>query len=232
MLAIAETAALAEWKLDQNSTQSLSIIELVKRGKEIEDLLKPFHGPSQASTSSTPAGTDANANTQHTSNTTATPAPTLFTEDLDMMPSLVANVFRAAAYLHLHSVISGIQPCVTEIRDFVKESLTTLKALFDFSATTYIRPAIHRSVVFAIFITGCLTDDVAERMFLDESIGAIWDGGGGIADEPGMANSGGAFGNLGTCRQAMRRVWEARANGVQFGAWKEILAGDDNILLV
>ena len=89
MLAIAEVSALAQWKTSQLHNGSLSYPELIRRGTAIEQQLRQF--PSN----------DHDARLQGTSNAMQ---PTQ--EDR----SLAASIFREAALLYLHTVLSNSMP--------------------------------------------------------------------------------------------------------------------------
>ena len=90
MLAIAEVSALAHWKASQLRNGSLSYPELIRRGTVIEQQLRQY--PSNDHHDARLHGsTDATQPTQ---------------EDR----SLAANIFREAAHLYLHTVLSNSIP--------------------------------------------------------------------------------------------------------------------------
>jgi len=89
MLAIAEVSALAQWKSSQLHNDSLSYPELIRRGNAIEHQLRQY--PSD----------DHDARLQGANNATQ---PTQ--EDR----SLAASIFREAALLYLHTVLSNSMP--------------------------------------------------------------------------------------------------------------------------
>ena len=89
MLAIAEISALAQWKTSQLHNGSLSYPELIRRGTAIEQQLRQY--PSN----------DHDGRLQGTNNAMQ---PTQ--EDR----SLAASIFREAALLYLHTVLSNSMP--------------------------------------------------------------------------------------------------------------------------
>ena len=89
MLAIAEVSALAQWKSSQLHNDSLSYPELIRRGTAIEQQLRQY------------SSNDHDARLQGTNNATQ---PTQ--EDR----SLAASIFREAALLYLHTVLSNSMP--------------------------------------------------------------------------------------------------------------------------
>jgi hypothetical protein len=86
MLAIAEVSALAQWKTSQLHNGSLSYPELIRRGTAIEQQLRQY---------------PANDHDARSNNGTQ---PTQ--EDR----SLAASIFREAALLYLHTVLSNSMP--------------------------------------------------------------------------------------------------------------------------
>jgi len=67
----------------------------------------------------------------------------------------VSEVFRASAYVYLHSVISGDFPGCPEIIEAVDNTVTCLRNAGDGPTDQ----AVVRSVVFSICICSCLTED-------------------------------------------------------------------------
>lgn len=78
---------------------------------------------------------------------------------------LVSNVFRAAGKLYLHTVVSGCNPDVKEIKDAVSETVTAFEHLE--ASTT------DRSLVFPIALAGCMTDSPAYRSYLVSRLKAL-----------------------------------------------------------
>ena len=87
MLAIAEVSALAHWKTSQLRNGSLSYPELIRRGTAIEQQLRQF------------PPNDHDARLHGTADATQ-----------PEHRSLAANIFREAAHLYLHTVLSSSMP--------------------------------------------------------------------------------------------------------------------------
>lgn len=138
VLALAEIASLASWKEAHVSAGSLSVIELVKRGHRIEEILKkPSSQP-------------------HEFDLTVDPAE----RQRAQQRRLTSEVFRASAHVYLHSVVSGDFPRCPEIIEAVDD---TVRCLMLAEGPT--GRAVVRSVVFSICICGCLTEDVRHQNY-------------------------------------------------------------------
>lgn len=107
LLAIAETAQLAQWKTSEAQKGCLSVRELIRRGDVIEQTLRNHPSRSYADSPTTD---------------TAPMLPTGMTAPADMSPSLggsgadertrrtIASIWRETAVLYLHTVLSDSQP--------------------------------------------------------------------------------------------------------------------------
>ncbi|KAH9055219.1 fungal-specific transcription factor domain-containing protein [Lactarius vividus] len=96
-LAIAEISALACWKETHARQGTLSVPELVDRGRTIE------------------------------SECLVHPSPTPAHPSLSGKRRLTADIFRATARVYLHSVLSGEYPGCPEIRDGVRDTIECLR---------------------------------------------------------------------------------------------------------
>jgi hypothetical protein len=100
MIAIGEVSTLAQWKASELSSGSLSVRELIRRGDEIEQQLRRYHcdGAGCADVNQVPLhpGLPQLPGTGHFPN--------------DEARRLTANVFREAAILYLHTVLSDANP--------------------------------------------------------------------------------------------------------------------------
>jgi len=165
MFAIAEVSALAQWKASQLHNGSLSYPELIRRGTAIEQQLRQY---------------PANDHDARSNNGTQ---PTQ--EDR----SLAASIFREAALLYLHTVLSNSMPGVPEISASVGNILHLLAQL----------PLsdIDRSLVFPICFAGSMTDDSTRRDFFKGRIRGLNE----------------SFGNLLQIRRLMEVVWQKRDLG-------------------
>ncbi|KAG2112142.1 fungal-specific transcription factor domain-containing protein [Suillus cothurnatus] len=106
VLALAEIADLACWKDECRRAGRLSVPELVRRGQDIETILK-----------------SANA---------SDPDHLLDTER-SRRRHLTSDVFRASALVYLHSVISGDHPQCPEIMSNIAETVKCLRRAEDIS---------------------------------------------------------------------------------------------------
>jgi len=163
--AMGEISYLACWKAEQERKGCLSMPELVEQGIAIERKLLNPLGPEALHAR----------------------------DELRLQQRLSADIFRASTRLYLHSVISGDFPYVPEIMKSVKEIIDHLgRARQHFRGTSR---SVVRSVVFSIFICGCLTDDVSLRRFLIDTLMEQ-------ANEP--------VGNCTEVKRLMEKVWANR----------------------
>ncbi|OAX42478.1 hypothetical protein K503DRAFT_766748 [Rhizopogon vinicolor AM-OR11-026] len=137
VLALAEIADLASWKVRRWNAGNLSVPELVRRGQDIESFLE--EGDHHRSN-----------NYDHPDDADAEKRRRRF---------LTSEVFRASALVYLHSVISGDHPQCPEIVAGIEKTVKCLKRAEDVSTAR----SVVRSVVFSICICGCLTDDPKHR---------------------------------------------------------------------
>jgi len=168
MLAIAEVSALAQWKALQLRNGSLSYPELIRQGTVIEQQLRQY------------SSNDRDARLHSTADATQ-PSQ----EDR----SLVASIFREAAHLYLHTVLSNSIPGVPEINASVGNILHLLAQLP--------QSDIDRTLVFPICLAGCMTNDSSRRDFLKGRIRALNEN----------------YGNLLQTRRLMEGVWQKRDVG-------------------
>lgn len=97
MLAIAEVSALAQWKTSQLRNGSLSYPELIRQGTVIEQQLRQY------------SSNDRDARLHGTADA-AQPS--------QEHRSLVASIFREAAHLYLHTVLSNSIPGWSPVQIF------------------------------------------------------------------------------------------------------------------
>jgi C6 transcription factor Pro1 len=222
-LAIAETSALACWKEAHLRQGTLSIPELVDRGRAIEaECLSrvPVHQHSQVHAhpqqqqqqqqqQQHPHHHQQHPHPHHSHSHHPHPYPAGGSEaasnanaDLAAKRRLTAEIFRATARVYLHSVISGEHPACPEIRDAVRETIECLQRVPAGSAGTggsssSVARSVLRSVVFGICLCGCLADDPADREFLLRRLDA---------EERTEG-----VGNCASARAVMQQVWNSRA---------------------
>ena len=196
-LALAEVSALACWKERQLQKGTLSMVALVERGKAIE---RNHLAPGSPVVRAAPLDPWATAEAE-----------------MALRRRLTSNIFRAAAKVYLHSVVSGDYPNCPEIREGVRETIECLQSMPAVKST--LSSSVLRSVVFGICLCGCLTDDYAERQCILQRL-----------DEESTE----AVGNCAEAKRVMERVWERRdANGKPI-SWRDAMQelGAESLLLV
>jgi hypothetical protein len=222
-LAIAEISALACWKEAHARQGSLSVPELVDRGRTIESecLVHPSPTPAHPSVNG-PVG-DGGGGLYGAA-----------AADIDLAEKrrLTADIFRATARVYLHSVLSGEYPGCPEIREGVQDTIECLRRVpagglqpEGMAQTSNVSRSVLRSVVFGICLCGCLTDDYAERQFLLRRL-----------DEEQAEG----VGNCAEARAVMEQVWSRRVSATAGGAggsslsWRDAMQqfGGESLLLV
>ncbi|CAA7266981.1 unnamed protein product [Cyclocybe aegerita] len=174
MLAIAEVSALAHWKASQIRNGCLSYPELVRRGTVIEQQLRRFStDPS--------SGADVSQPRLHSNGDATVPS--------EEERSWAASLFREAANLYLHTVLSNSTPGVPEI----STSVETIVHLF-----SKFQPSdLDRALVFPICFAGAMSNDSTRRDFLKGRMRGLND----------------SYGNLLQTRRLMEAVWQKRDVG-------------------
>ena len=190
-LAIAETSALACWKVAQERQGKLSVPDLVDRGRIIEQ---------ECLSRASSASMSMHQHQQHQQQPVP-PGGVLYpaggsgiSDDLSAKRRLTADIFRSTARVYLHSVISGEHPGCPEIRDGVRETIECLRRVP--AGGSHAR-SVLRSVVFGICLCGCLADDQEDREFLLRRL-----------DAEEQAEG---VGNCASARLVMQEVWRRRA---------------------
>ncbi|KAI1797033.1 fungal-specific transcription factor domain-containing protein [Ganoderma leucocontextum] len=183
LLAIAEISALAHWKATELQSGSLSMRELIRRGDAIErelrdratgksaaDSVEDVKNPAIiASPSSLAAGLDVPAGMAMA----PSPQPGMggrlrsTRSPIDTTKHIIGEMFREAALLYLHTVLSDSVPGVPEIMNGVDQMA---KLLNELAPSSY-----DRTVIFPLFLTGCLTDNqmmrevIKHRFFMQDA---------------------------------------------------------------
>jgi hypothetical protein len=111
MLAIAEVSALAHWKDAEVRNKSLSVRELVRRGDEIERKLRQHSVDHASYTEVDQVPLHPSLTPTHVSDA-GHAVPTFPDEKLRR---LAASIFREAALLYLHTVLSDNYPGACEL---------------------------------------------------------------------------------------------------------------------
>ncbi|KAF4974386.1 hypothetical protein FZEAL_8718 [Fusarium zealandicum] len=179
---IGDIAALDAWKKHQKKTNSLSMSELVQRGKLLEDAIKGGLGALEGQTPFWGAYIDPIRNV-------ADPGPSSQDDNAKKAPGLTVNniIWLQAALTYLHVVVSGWQPSCHEIRSSVSRMTTLL--------TELPHNTCLRTLVWPFCIAGCLSppeDEVKYRTML-ERMGPL-----------------SVFGTAREAMQVMEKVWARR----------------------
>lgn len=231
-LAIAEISALACWKETHARQGTLSVPELVDRGRTIESecLVHPSPTPAHPSLSGVAGGGDGGPGAAGLYGAGDADA------ELAEKRRLTADIFRATARVYLHSVLSGEYPGCPEIRDGVQDTIECLRRVpagghgpqqqqESPGQQSNVSRSVLRSVVFGICLCGCLTDDYTERQFLLRRL------------EEEQAEG---VGNCAEARSVMEQVWNRRASvsagsgGGSSLSWRDAMQqfGGESLLLV
>lgn len=231
-LAIAEISALACWKEVHARQGTLSVPDLVDRGRTIESecLAHPSPMPAHPSLSGlADAGDGGGPGAGAYGAAAAAGAGT--DRELAEKRRLTADIFRATARVYLHSVLSGEYPGCPEIREGVQDTIECLRRVPAGGhhhgvqqQQSNVSRSVLRSVVFGICLCGCLTDDYAERQFLLRRL-----------DE----EQAGGVGNCAEARSVMEQVWSRRVAASAGGgslslSWRDAMQqfGGESLLLV
>jgi hypothetical protein len=195
--ALAKTSQLAAWKRNQIAMWKLSVPELYAAGMQIDEVLQR-----NDNRSSPYCGYNGRSK-------------------LDAIRGRTAQIFRHSTRVYLHSVISGQYPYCREIRESVRATISCLERRswnVDEDTISETQRPIVRSVVFSIFICGCLAENENDRQFLQ----------GLLTDQ----NSEGV-GNCYKVGMLMADVWKCREGqgGLASVPWREMLR-KDGLLLV
>jgi len=240
-LAIAEISALACWKETHARQGTLSVPELVDRGRTIESecLVHPSPMPAHPSLGGLGGGGDGGPGPSGASGSGG--GGGLYgagAADIELAEKrrLTADIFRATARVYLHSVLSGEYPGCPEIREGVQDTIECLRRVpagghgpqqgqQQQEGQSNVSRSVLRSVVFGICLCGCLTDDYNERQFLLRRL-----------DEEQAEG----VGNCAEARSVMEQVWSRRvaaSNGAAGGSslsWRDAMQhfGGESLLLV
>ncbi|KAK5630412.1 hypothetical protein RRF57_006127 [Xylaria bambusicola] len=189
---IAEAAALATWKREQQSKGILSMIELVHRACAIQRRLRT----KMASLPSVPASDRAGNIYDPSAYHPVTPYSG-FHEMLaessskkSQAVSLHTQIWAQATLTYINVLASGLQPSLPEIQSSVEATMALLRALPS--------PLALRTVTWPFALTGCLAPTGQEAFFT------------------GLVADMGAMHVFGTVREAlniMQSVWQHREGG-------------------
>ncbi|KAM0253481.1 hypothetical protein ACHAP5_000510 [Fusarium lateritium] len=179
---IGDIAALDAWKKEQKKKNSLSINELVQRGKIMEDAIKGGLGMVEAQTQSSVNFLDTGmclvSSPVHNNDTKTKQAPAVAVNSL---------IWLQAALTYLHVVISGWQPSCPEIRYSVARMTELLTSLPS--------EICLRTLVWPFCIAGCLSppEDEDKYRAMVERMGPV-----------------SVFGTVREALEIMEKVWSKR----------------------
>ena len=162
MLGIAETSALAEWKEAETGKGSLDLHCLSDEGRRIEGTFLTLLSPAQADAFITTSD-DSNAFVTSSDDsdafiTTSDDSTTSSNLPLDR-PNATA-VFRAAARVYLHTVISGSFPEAEHVANAVDEVVQCFEKIP--------KTDTDRSFVFSLCVSACMARSQTQKdFFLD-----------------------------------------------------------------
>ena len=134
-------------------------------------------------------------------------------DTLERRRHYTAEIFRAAARLYLHTVLSGDLPECPEIAEGVRDVVTALRRV-PLESHTLAR-SVMRSVVFPICLAGCMARTLEQNEFLIRALN----------DERL------SVGNGLEVLKVIECVWDARRQGRSV-AWRDVVRENGLLLLV
>jgi hypothetical protein len=138
MIFIFEISSLDKWKREEGDAHRLSLVELTKRGRHIEERLLSRLASIEDDLSKR-APVDAHLRP-------------------DFIKTEITRIFALSAITYLHVVISGAYPDIPDIKRSVSKTIDALRSLPD--------PKLLRHVVWPYCISGCLAaDDEQQKVF-------------------------------------------------------------------
>ncbi|KAJ3565173.1 hypothetical protein NP233_g7806 [Leucocoprinus birnbaumii] len=179
LLMMAEVSVLAQWKANAQREGTLSYRELIRRGDVIEQRLRQQQ-------TDTRLINDVNIKLIQNEILGEPDA----VSPGDEVRATIADLFREAAVLYLHTVLSGPCPGVTEIGKSVRTIMQLLQLLGRSSPDS----EVERSIVLPIALAGCMTNDSTQRDFLRGRFQAQHE----------------SIGNLMQARALMEILWQKR----------------------
>ncbi|KAG1781714.1 fungal-specific transcription factor domain-containing protein [Suillus placidus] len=210
LLGIAEIATLSCWKMQELRKGSLSMRELIRRGDVIERHLRTQTETALlAEADQTPLHPELSSMTAEHDNVQNSPTGHAGTSlPADDTRRIVADVFREATILYLHTVLSDPNPGVPEIVNSIDVIVQLLNRL----------PVsdIDRCLVFPICLAGCLVDDPVKREFLKTRLQGRHNG----------------FGNTNQTLRVMQTAWQKRDSQGGTVEWQDLLHIQGRYLLL
>jgi len=204
LLGIAEISTLSCWKAQEMRKGCLSMKELIRRGNIVESHLRSCEPMYSRECEQTPLHPDLPVDED------------LNTKGMAGIPAvvdaqqLVAKIYREAALLYLHTILSDPIPGVPEIIESVDVIAQLVRQLP--------MSALERALVLPICLAGCLTDDPRKReVFKARLVG-----------QQSM------FGNVHQELMVMETAWQRRDTRGGVVEWRDLLhvQGRNLLLLV
>ncbi|OTA90725.1 hypothetical protein M434DRAFT_397812 [Hypoxylon sp. CO27-5] len=137
MIFIFEISSLDRWKKEEEDAHRLSLIELTKRGRQIEERLLSRLASIEYDLSKS-APVDAHLRP-------------------DFIETEITRIFALSAITYLHVVISGAYPDIPDVKRSVAKTMDALQNLSD--------PKLLQHVVWPYCISGCLAADEQQKVF-------------------------------------------------------------------
>lgn len=141
MALILDISLLDQWKKEAQGAYKLSIVDLAKRGGQIQERLRQ----ELAAIEDIPLAVPSSYNPSGIIRTPVHPE--------------ISKVFALSAVTYLHVVISGAYPELPEIAESVSETIAAFRSLKD--------PTLLRSMVWPFCISGCLALEEQHDFFRD-----------------------------------------------------------------
>jgi hypothetical protein len=226
LLGIAEIATLSCWKTQELRKGSLSMRELIRRGDVIERHLRTqTETVISAEGDRTPLNPELTSIFAEHSNVQNSPTGHAGTPlPADDTRRIVADIFREATILYLHTVLSDPNPGASKlIRDCamlmtvtgVPEIVNSIDVIVQLLNRLPVSN-IDRCLVFPICLAGCLADDPMKREFLKSRLQSQHDG----------------FGNTNQTLRVMQTAWQKRDNQGGKVEWQDLLHIQGRYLLL
>jgi len=206
---MAEVSVLAQWKTNAQREGILSYRELIRKGDAIEQRLRQ--------------------NVTDTSSDVSLPNETIGEPDVAFpsgdVRAVVADLFKEAAILYLHTVLSGPCPGECLVQRSGNRRLKILSGVMEIGkcvqnitqALGCSPSEVERSVILPITLAGCMASNSAQRDFLRGRFQAQNEG----------------IGNLMQARALMEFVWQRRdANPLPGGVSLPETAQEKNLRLL
>lgn len=200
MIFIYEISALDKWKKGEEAAHRLSLIELTKRGREIEERLLSRIASienhcSFLSSASKAANISAPADPHHMIGPGPGAGVARHHDNMCLIKMQITRIFALSEITYLHVVISGAYPDIPDIKRSVSKTLSALQELHRSD------PKLLQHVVWPYCISGCLAADDGQQKVFRELV----------------ANTRVTYGTCFEALTVMEECWRARRKGSKNG---------------